>query len=626
MTPYAVLFNTQLPQPALLDAIRYSETGHLSDDAAKTAVSPKGAVGPYQFMQKFLHDFGYGMPKNIPLTDVQDLSKSRQLADMFITGYSDYHQFTTPLEKLVAYNAGPQFAAKWKAAGSNIADLPSETQKYVQKAAAFLTQNQGNDDMATPAFTSFMNPEDDWHHSNVADAQGMGANSFVQGILERLFLENQAKQRAAASMGISGDPSLDEGAEFTSIAPPTRFIGTPYMGSATQPQAPALSNVYSGSDNPEDEYFIGNINDAKNAAEKRRQRQMTLEEDYQMGKRTGQFIYEENIRRYEREYPQNPKPNAYAGMDNPEDDYNQSNAAEAERLSGDNRPASNYVGPYPMGSTQAPILDQSQSSAGVLSGNPALTYNSTPASSSGLNGQVSQNRRDMSALSMVPAPTQIGLNEMLIRMGAAGLGASAEGGLQALGAIGDTYGQIQDANRATGLAAYKAQMEALKDGTSAKQKQENMERVGQIDATLYDMDRALGYLERDGMNLTGFFDSTFGAAWDNIVGNPEASARLLLKKLRVDDTLLRVAQTKGAISNKEMDLFMSPAPSDTQDEQVWIDWIKERQIALRDIRRRLATGEQASNPASSAQIDQFSRQPQQQGGNFADADAIVGIN
>ena len=63
------------------------------------------------------------------------------------------------------------------------------------------------------------------------------------------------------------------------------------------------------------------------------------------------------------------------------------------------------------------------------------------------------------------------------------------------------------------------------------------------------------------MSLTGFFDSTFGAAWDNIVGNPEASARLLLKKLRVDDTLLSVAQTKGAISNKEMDLFMSPSTS-----------------------------------------------------------------
>ena len=106
-----------------------------------------GAVGPYQFMQKFLPDFGYGMPKNIPLADVQDTKKSRQLADQFITGYSNYHNFETPIEKLVAYNAGPNFAAKWKAAGANIADLPAETQKYIQKAAAFLTR-KGKDDMA----------------------------------------------------------------------------------------------------------------------------------------------------------------------------------------------------------------------------------------------------------------------------------------------------------------------------------------------------------------------------------------------------------------------------------------------------------------------------------------------
>ena len=37
-----------------------------------------------------------------------------------------------------------------------------------------------------------------------------------------------------------------------------------------------------------------------------------------------------------------------------------------------------------------------------------------------------------------------------------------------------------------------------------------MERVGQIDQTLFDMDRALTALEGEG--LTGFFDSTFGSS------------------------------------------------------------------------------------------------------------------
>ena len=209
-------------------------------------------------------------------------------------------------------------------------------------------------------------------------------------------------------------------------------------------------------------------------------------------------------------------------------------------------------------------------------------------------------------MSMVPSPQQIGFNEMLIRMGAAGLAGSAEGGLQALGAIGNTYGAIQDANRATGLAAYQAQMEALADGTTAKQKAENMERVGQIDQTLFDMNSALTALEGEG--LTGFFDNTFGRAWDNLVGNERAASRLLLEKLKVDDAMLRVAQTKGAISNKEMELFLAPAPNNWQDEGVWIAWIKQRQQALQDVRRRLATGEQASNPASATQVDQFTQQ------------------
>ena len=96
-------------------------------------------------MKKFLPDFGYGMPKNIPLADVQDTKKSRQLADQFITGYSDYHNFETPLEKLVAYNAGPNFAANGKQQGRT--SLTCQLRHSVQKAAAFLTR-KGKDDMA----------------------------------------------------------------------------------------------------------------------------------------------------------------------------------------------------------------------------------------------------------------------------------------------------------------------------------------------------------------------------------------------------------------------------------------------------------------------------------------------
>ena len=80
---------------------------------------------------------------------------------------------------------------------------------------------------------------------------------------------------------------------------------------------------------------------------------------------------------------------------------------------------------------------------------------------------------------------------------------------------------------------------------------------------------------------------------------------MLLQKLKVDDTLLRIAQTKGAISNKEMDLFMSPAPSVGLDqENIWADWINERKDALQRIKARLTGGMQVvpNQQASQSQI------------------------
>ena len=44
----------------------------------------------------------------------------------------------------------------------------------------------------------------------------------------------------------------------------------------------------------------------------------------------------------------------------------------------------------------------------------------------------------------------------------------------------------------------------------------------------------------------------------------------------------RVAQTKGAISNAEMTLFASSAPSDYDDESVWIAWL-DRKIQMQEI-------------------------------------------
>lgn len=547
MSALGVLYNPLLPQGSLLDAIKFSETGHLSPDAARTAVSRAGAVGPYQFMQKFLPDFGYGMPKDIPLSDVQDTKKSRQLADQFVTGYSNYHNFETPIEKLVAYNAGPNFAAKWKAAGARIADLPAETQKYVQKAAAFLTR-KGNDDMAYLGMPSETDP------NRTIDGQVISPAEEAR----RVIAQNLASARAAQAAMRANAPTMNISAYppgFTMASPPP---AQPMMA------MPSEDNAALNIDGSQvgDDALLATIPSA-------------MRNFFSAGANA---------------QPQNAPP-----------------------------PAALNTGAYSPDAVLQQVMGVTPAAASTAG--PALSYSSTPSRSTG-SGQVSQNRRDMSAMSLVPSPQQIGLNEMLIRMGGAGVRGAAQGGLESIGAMTDVYGQIQDANRANGLAAYQAQMEALSKGKDTKQDAKDQQQIGQIDQTLFDMDRALGLLQEGG--VTGPFDAYVADVFDRAAGSPDRASRLLLQKLRVDDAMLRVAQTKGAISNKEMELFLAPAPSLADQEDVWIEWIRSRQEALRQVRSRLSTGTSVADPASAAQVDQFTQQGQ--GGSFADADAIVGIN
>lgn len=135
----APLYNASLSREDLLNAVRHAETGHLSLEESRNAVSEDGALGPYQFLGKYLSDFGYGMPRNLTEEQVKDPVTSRQLADQFISGYSNYHKFETPLEQLVAYNWGPTNAANWRDAGGNLDDLPEETKDYINRAGRFLS-------------------------------------------------------------------------------------------------------------------------------------------------------------------------------------------------------------------------------------------------------------------------------------------------------------------------------------------------------------------------------------------------------------------------------------------------------------------------------------------------------
>ena len=429
----ALLANPLLPQPALLDAIRFAETGHLSQDKARTAVSPKGAVGPYQFMQKFLPDFGYGMPKDIPLADVQDPTKARALADRFITGYSDYHQFKTPLQKLVAYNAGPDFAAQWIANGEDISQLPVETQQYITKAAGYLAKqntNQGTQDMASPdgyddARRAFFTEEE------IAEAKR-------RGITARSMIGIRETQRMLDPMARRPDAMPSDIRESR--------MPTPQQVAAAQMRPNMMTRGGVDINNPQG----GNVTTQPGFADHIQGRR--LARNYTQPPITGNpFGYD-----YEAIPPALANNDQFANfMDGALAVSEDPNAnAVLQREAARAFPAGRSpVDTAPAGTG---LISAAMASPPQTSGNfPPITTSTPP----------SRNRRDMSAMSMVPPPPQrIGINEMLIRMGSAGLRGAQTSGLESLAGMGDAYAGVQDANRATGLAAYQAQMDALSKG------------------------------------------------------------------------------------------------------------------------------------------------------------------
>ena len=185
---------------------------------------------------------------------------------------------------------------------------------------------------------------------------------------------------------------------------------------------------------------------------------------------------------------------------------------------------------------------------------------------------------------------KVSQGEMLMRMGAAGVGAANRGDSY-IEAMGQSYGDIKDANRMAEADAYNAQQinakaEALAAAKKAQEQEvmdvENYEKVSSINISLNQMQEAKRILQ-ESENVTG---KSAGDFWNRLVGsyvgNKEQADRLFLKKLKLDEVMQRVAETKGAISNAEMTLFASSAPSDYDDESVWIAWL-DRKIKMQEI-------------------------------------------
>jgi hypothetical protein len=189
-------------------------------------------------------------------------------------------------------------------------------------------------------------------------------------------------------------------------------------------------------------------------------------------------------------------------------------------------------------------------------------------------------------------------NEALIRIGGAMYSGALKG--DGIGAATTEYGRIQDANREQARkmaeAEQKRQMEMAKlrakgagGGKGSKKDGELLTATNAAMSNYQDALTAIRDSRAAGGNLTGI-GGIAKSLVDNFTGDEDAARRLILKRVKVDDALLRVAETKGAISNAEMKLFLDPAPKDWQDEAIWEQWIIDRMEALQRVQQRLSQG------------------------------------
>lgn len=113
--------------------------------------------------------------------------------------------------------------------------------------------------------------------------------------------------------------------------------------------------------------------------------------------------------------------------------------------------------------------------------------------------------------------------------------------------------------------------------------------LSQVRETISSMERALEVAKTQGKTEQIFAIPGISAAAE-FFGAPGAAGNKVLQELKVNDALRMTAQTKGAISNAEMSLFMSPAPNPTADrEKVWTPWIENKISVFKRLEKALET-------------------------------------
>jgi len=216
------------------------------------------------------------------------------------------------------------------------------------------------------------------------------------------------------------------------------------------------------------------------------------------------------------------------------------------------------------------------------------------------------NARQSSRMPMIPNNKIVMGKEGLFRIG----GAMMDGALDGRGFSAgiEEYGNIMDYNREQDMARYQEEeARRLEDqrrqdlmrkmsAANAKTKKGDAEAAAKALVSLQNAQDVLdGFDKRDG--IVGW-QSFFLRGWDQMTGDERENIRLKIESMKVDRVLANIAQTKGAISEKEMDIFMSDQPSWLAGEEIWRKWITDYMAAIRVMHTNLQNGTTVQNGAS----------------------------
>ena len=258
---------------------------------------------------------------------------------------------------------------------------------------------------------------------------------------------------------------------------------------------------------------------------------------------------------------------------------------------------------------------------GILNGsnpNPTYGYNvGAPVLATGpqplqpaLSGPTG-NARGSSRMPQYPNNKINMMGEGLMRMGGSALSAINDGPVAQLGAMFNTYGDVRDYNRAQDLAQYQAEEDRRLEeqrrqdllrkvsGSGGNKGAGDPEAVGEVRSAIAKLQSARDMFTNDpDSSLTGFnWTAIASRLTGRAVGNEDEAKRLFLQEVRLDSVMQRVAQTKGAISNAEMQLFASQAPTLDSNDVVWKAWLDRQLLLQKKILNRLQNGIQVDPDA-----------------------------